>query len=142
MTNLGRTASPVIRYRTGRHRTPALGALRVWMPWARLEGGVLGRSDDMITVRGVNVFPAGIEAWCDASRTSWSSGRLCRRRGRCARCAWKLKCHRPSPIHPSSALTVSQQLETAMGLKVPVQVVEAGALPRFEMKASRFIVEV
>ena len=37
---------------------------------------------------------------------------------------------------------VSQQLEMAIGLKVPVQVVEAGALPRFEMKASRFIVEV
>ena len=29
--------------------------------WARLEGG-LARADDMINIRGVNVYPAGIEA--------------------------------------------------------------------------------
>ena len=27
----------------------------------RFEGGIIGRADDMVTVRGVNVFPAGVE---------------------------------------------------------------------------------
>jgi len=31
-------------------------------PFARLEGGILGRLDDMLIVRGVNVFPSAIEA--------------------------------------------------------------------------------
>ena len=62
VTNLGRTASPVVRYRTGdivvRRSTPcACGRT-----WARLEGGVLARVDDMINIRGVNVYPAAIES--------------------------------------------------------------------------------
>jgi phenylacetate-coenzyme A ligase PaaK-like adenylate-forming protein len=36
---------------------------------------------------------------------------------------------------------VAGELRDALGLTVPVQVVGAGALPRFEMKASRFVVE-
>ena len=36
---------------------------------------------------------------------------------------------------------VAYELREALGLTVPVQVVAAGTLPRFEMKASRFIVE-
>jgi phenylacetate-coenzyme A ligase PaaK-like adenylate-forming protein len=38
------------------------------------------------------------------------------------------------------AARVSHQLRLALGLTVPVKVVEAGTLPRFEMKARRFIV--
>ena len=30
--------------------------------WARLEGGILARADDMINIRGVNVYPASIES--------------------------------------------------------------------------------
>ena len=30
--------------------------------WARLEGGILARADDMVNIRGVNVYPAGIES--------------------------------------------------------------------------------
>ena len=42
---------------------------------------------------------------------------------------------------PARASEVAAELREALGLTVPVEVVEAGALPRFEMKASRFIVE-
>jgi phenylacetate-coenzyme A ligase PaaK-like adenylate-forming protein len=36
---------------------------------------------------------------------------------------------------------VAARLKEALGLSVRVQVVAAGALPRFEMKARRFVVE-
>jgi phenylacetate-CoA ligase len=39
------------------------------------------------------------------------------------------------------AMHVAQGIREALGLTVPVRVVEAGGLPRFEMKARRFIVE-
>jgi phenylacetate-CoA ligase len=62
LTNLGRTGSPVLRYRTGdlvklgpAERCPC-GAWDM-----ALEGGILGRCDDMVVVRGVNIFPSAVE---------------------------------------------------------------------------------
>src|SRR5690606_14605040 len=56
---LGRAGSPVIRYRTGDLVRPT------WPPgpnrFVGLEGGVLGRADDMMIIRGVNVFPTAVE---------------------------------------------------------------------------------
>jgi phenylacetate-CoA ligase len=61
VTALGRTGFPVIRYRTGdiveRHAEPC-GSNHAgrWLPQ-----GILGRSDDMVVIRGMNVFPSAIE---------------------------------------------------------------------------------
>jgi phenylacetate-CoA ligase len=61
LTNLGRDGSPVIRYRTG-DRVRLLGTrCACGRTFARLDGGVLGRVDDMLVIRGVNVFPSAIE---------------------------------------------------------------------------------
>src|SRR5216684_1162332 len=62
VTNLGRMASPVIRYRTGDLVVRSSEPCPCGRTWARLEGGVLARADDMINIRGVNVFPASIES--------------------------------------------------------------------------------
>ena len=60
LTTLGRYGSPTIRYRTGDLVRP------VWhgegpSRFVRLDGGILGRTDDMLVVRGVNIFPSSIE---------------------------------------------------------------------------------
>jgi phenylacetate-coenzyme A ligase PaaK-like adenylate-forming protein len=39
------------------------------------------------------------------------------------------------------AARVSHQVREALGLSVSVQLMEIGSLPRFEMKAQRFVVE-
>ncbi|NOY28639.1 MAG: phenylacetate--CoA ligase, partial [Planctomycetes bacterium] len=60
LTALGRHGMPIIRYRTGdlvRPTWPEEGRNR----FVLLEGGVLGRADDMMVVRGVNIFPSSIE---------------------------------------------------------------------------------
>jgi phenylacetate-CoA ligase len=61
VTALGRTGFPVIRYRTGdmaeRHDAPCpAGHAGHWLP-----EGILGRTDDMVVIRGMNVFPSAIE---------------------------------------------------------------------------------
>src|SRR5205807_9605951 len=61
LTNLGRVGSPVIRYRTGDHVRLGEGNCLCGRTFRRLQGGILGRLDDMLIVRGVNVFPAAIE---------------------------------------------------------------------------------
>jgi len=60
LTNLGRVGSPLIRYRTGDlvRESPESGPVN----GTRLVGGVLGRTDDMIHVRGNNLYPTAIEA--------------------------------------------------------------------------------
>ena len=61
LTNLGRAGSPAIRYRTGDRVRVADGPCACGRTFLRLAGGILGRLDDMLIVRGVNVFPSAIE---------------------------------------------------------------------------------
>jgi len=61
LTHLDKQACPLVRWRTGDVvvRDPApCGCGRTH---ARLAGGVLGRQDDMLVVRGVNLFPSAVE---------------------------------------------------------------------------------
>jgi phenylacetate-CoA ligase len=62
MTNLGRVGSPLIRYRTGDLVRVSTAESPVGLSLLRFEGGILGRSDDMVTIRGNNVFPTSVEA--------------------------------------------------------------------------------
>src|SRR5207244_3987127 len=61
-TNLGRAGMPLIRYRTGDlvklDETPC----PCGRTFVRLAEGILGRVDDMLVVRGVNVFPSASPA--------------------------------------------------------------------------------
>src|SRR5437762_1762948 len=61
LTNLGRIGMALIRYRTGDLGLLSREPCSCGRAWPRLIGGVLGRADDMISIRGVNVFPSAIE---------------------------------------------------------------------------------
>lgn len=141
VTNLGRTASPVIRYRTGdlvvRQSTPC----PCGRTWARLEGGVLARADDMINIRGVNVYPASVESvvrrFADVaefrSTASWA--------GSLRTLSIEIEAAPNTADTSGLVARVSHELRVALGLNAPVRLVDAGTLPRFEMKARRFVVE-
>lgn len=62
LTNLGRLGSPLIRYRTGDLVRVDPRPCPCGRAWLRLEGGILGRSDDMIHLRGNNLYPSALEA--------------------------------------------------------------------------------
>src|SRR5262249_1186834 len=61
VTNLGRWGSPVIRYRTGDLVRMDPLACPGGRTFQSLAGGILGRADDMIQIRGNNVYPAAVE---------------------------------------------------------------------------------
>ena len=61
LTNLGRAGSPLLRYRTGDRVRAGRTPCACGRTFLRLEGGILGRVDDMLIVRGVNVFPSALE---------------------------------------------------------------------------------
>ncbi len=61
ITSLGRAAMPALRYRTGDTVRMTRGPCACGRTFARIPGGVLGRADDMMIVRGVNIYPAAID---------------------------------------------------------------------------------
>jgi phenylacetate-CoA ligase len=57
VTNLDKIAEPVVRYRTG-DRARYLGTdCSCGRPFAIIECGSIGRLDDMIKIRGINIWP-------------------------------------------------------------------------------------
>jgi phenylacetate-CoA ligase len=138
VTNLGRVASPVIRYRTGDvvRIDPALphGA----NGWLRLAGGIVGRADDMIHVRGNNLYPAAIEAIVRRFAGLAEYRLVVDRSGSLA----DLRIE----VEPASGFTgdrlagdVSRAVRDELLFRVEVVAVEPGTLPRFELKARRVI---
>ena len=140
LTNLGRLGSPLLRYRTGDIvQRDAEGLCECGSPELALPGGILGRTDDMVVIRGVNVYPAAIEdivRGCDGVAEYrvevLTSGALRELR----------ILIEPSTNHrdPQELVhRVQTALSTAMGLRVNVSSVAPGSLPRFELKAKRWV---
>ncbi len=137
ITNLGRVGFPVIRYRTGDlvclNSTPCICE----RTFARFEGGVLGRYDDMVIVRGVNIFPSAIENIVrqfdnvDEFRIEVNTRREMRE------LAVEVELEEGSPIETTRA-AIEKSVQNALGLRPRVSIVPRGSLPRFELKAKRF----
>lgn len=132
LTTLGRAGCPVLRYRTGdlvRPRPrPDLDCRFVF-----LEGGVLGRADDMLIIRGVNIFPSSIEAIVHELHHVVEYRLTARREGAMDALLLEVEDRRENPQ------AIVDELQVRLGLTVDVRCVPLGSLPRFEGKASRFI---
>ncbi|MBM3979809.1 MAG: phenylacetate--CoA ligase [Planctomycetes bacterium] len=137
LTNLGRIGSPLIRYRTGDLVRIATDPDPTGRAWRRLDGGILGRADDMIHVRGNNVYPSAIEA-------------IVRRFAEVAE--YRVHVNRANPladlrleIEPATgdgqalADSIGRAVRDELLFRVDVTPCPPGSLPRFEMKARRVI---
>lgn len=132
VTNLGRIGSPLIRYRTGdlvKPLTESNGKVR-------LEGGILGRVDDMIHVRGNNIYPAAIEAVVRRFAEIAEFRLVVDRRGSLTNLRIEIEC---MPSADESVLVdhVAKALKDELLFRADVVRVPPGTLPRFEMKAHR-----
>jgi phenylacetate-CoA ligase len=132
ITTLGRAGSPVIRYRTGDLVRPS------WRSEGQnrfvfLEGGLLGRTDDMLVVRGVNIFPSSID------QILRSFPELVEYRATVERVAAMDQIAIEIEDRLDRPQRVADELQLRLGLKVHVASVPLGSLPRFEGKGRRFI---
>jgi phenylacetate-CoA ligase len=141
VTNLGRTASPVLRYRTGDVVIRSSEPCACGRTWARLQGGILSRADDMVAVRGVNVYPAAIEAVVRSFSAIVEFRTTVNRSGAMRTVSVDVEVGGAPADRSATATQLAHELREALGLTVPVRVVESGSLPRYEMKARRFFVE-
>jgi phenylacetate-CoA ligase len=142
VTNLGRIASPVIRYRTRDMVVRRSEFCACGRTWARLEGGILARADDMVNIRGVNVYPTSIESVVRGIPEIMEFRSTVSQPGVMRTLSIEIELGGDGSTD-TSAITAKlvRQLRSALGLTVPVRIVESGTLPRFEMKARRFVVE-
>ena len=132
ITNLGRAGCPVLRYRTGDVVRPTwkfAGANRFVM----LTGGVLGRTDDMLVVRGVNVFPSSIDHILRSFPEVVEYRATVYRVSEMDRVRIEVEDHLEQPDR------IAQEIKLRVGLRVEVESVPAGTLPRFEGKGRRFV---
>ena len=134
LTNLGRVGSPVVRYRTGDRVRLGAGSCPCGRTFRRLEGGILGRLDDMLIVRGVNVFPAAIEgvvrrfpAIDEFQIEVLRDGELDE-----VRVLVELE-------DAAGAARVGEALRASLGIRLEVAPVPLRSLPRFELKARRVV---
>jgi phenylacetate-CoA ligase len=139
LTNLGRVGSPLIRYRTGdqvrllRNRC-ACGRIFAW-----LEGGILGRVDDMFVVRGNNVFPTAVEAVLRRFDEVAEFRVTIHENGALTQVKLEVEPTPQCPNPPRLAEQVGHALHEALHFRAQVISVDCGSLPRFELKARRFI---
>lgn len=142
LTTLNRPGSPLLRYRTGDLVRTALDTIcECGRSELALEGGILGRTDDMVIVRGVNVFPSAVDAIVRAEPEVAEYQVRVSKAGALTEMSLVLE---PSPgaADPAAlAHRVGTALETALNLRIPVTTAAPGSLPRFEMKARRWVRE-
>jgi len=133
LTNLGRWGSPAIRYRTGdlvRHGGYNCPCGRSFL---MLPGGVLGRADDMLIVRGVNVYPSALANILHRFPEVTEYRVIVTKNGPLDEIALQVEC-------PAALIaTIQEEIRVALNLRVPIEAVELGTLPRFELKARRVI---
>ena len=132
LTCLGRVGCPIIRYRTGDLVRPTWqhgGATR----FVLLDGGVLGRTDDMMIIRGVNIFPTAIEQILRSFPEVIEYRMTAEHVEEMDRLLIEIEDRLGNPLR------VSEELRLRLGLKVEVKQVDLGSLPRFEGKGQRFI---
>lgn len=142
ITTLGRTGSPVIRYRTGdlvvQDTDPSPDGLALM----RLKGGILGRADDMLTIRGNNVFPSSIEAIVREFSEVAEYRAVVETKREMQHVRLELEPVPESAAEPAAtelADRVRAAIKDRLNFVAEVALVPPDSLPRFELKGKRFV---
>ncbi len=145
LTNLCCESMPLIRWRMGDMVKFDIKKCDCGRTFLRLDGGIIGRTDDMFQFGGVNIFPSAIENFVRETRAfsaeyqivipNMGSGK-----------------HLTIRVEPSSPTLSKREMDEALrafkgnfkfriGVTPELEVVKIGELPRFEGKARRVIRE-
>jgi phenylacetate-CoA ligase len=138
LTNLGRTGSPLIRYRTGDLVCVDPQPCPCGRSLVRLKGGILGRVDDMIHLRGNNVHPSTLEGIIRRFAEVAEYRITVDRSGTLANLRVEVEAL-PGSDGDSLAGKVSRAIRDELLFRAEVRSVAPGSLPRYEMKARRVV---
>lgn len=125
VTTLGRHGSPLLRYRTGDLVQPI-----TLEEGFSLKGGIIGRVDQMVVVRGVNLYPGAVEEVVRSVPAILEYEVIFEMRGEMREV--KLR------VEGEGVAELELKLQEVFSLRIPVEQVPAGTLERYEVKAKRW----
>jgi len=137
ITNLGRAAMPVLRYRTGDVVNLTTEPCACGRSFARIKGGVLGRADDMIIVRGVNLYPSAIDDLIRSLAEIAEYEVTLRRVDGLDDLVIRYETVDAAPLEQTRQSVVAA-FRRQFNIRISVEQAPAGSLPRYEFKARRF----
>ncbi len=138
VTNLGRIGSPLLRYRTGDLVSIDPEPCPCGRTLDRLQGGVRGRVDDMIVLRGNNVHPSALQTILHRFAEVAEYRIEVDRAGALPVLRIDVETH-PACDGGAVAVGVAQAVRDELLFRAEVRAVAAGTLPRFEHKAQRVV---
>lgn len=139
LTNLGRSCMPAIRYRTGDLVKYKEGICPCRRTFRLVEGGVLGRKDEMIVIRGVNVFPNVLANLIESHIQPGEDYRIeaYKEKG-IDELAVKLELKGEDKKEVIQRI-IRDEIKAKLNLRVEVEVVPIGILSKLTFKAKHFI---
>jgi phenylacetate-CoA ligase len=142
-TSLYRKAMPLLRYRTRDVVKVADRACPCGRKLFSVEGGVLGRLDDMKKIRGVIIYPARIEEIVRQHDGVDEYQVIFRRVGGLDEILVRID---PVPSMPEERREtfrneIAERLQLGLGIRAMVELAASGSLPRWDHKAKRVVDE-
>jgi len=145
LTNLCCESMPLIRWRMGDIVKFDVKKCDCGRTFLRLDGGIIGRADDMFQFAGVNVFPSAIENFVRETKEFSNEYQVFAPKMGAGK-------HLKIRVEPTSLTLSKEEMDRAVkafkeifkfriGVTPDVEVVKIGELPRFEGKARRVIRE-
>jgi phenylacetate-CoA ligase len=145
LTNLCCESMPLIRWRMGDMVNFDIKKCNCGRTFLRLDGGIIGRADDMFQFGGVNIFPSAIENFVRETRAFSAEYQIVIPKMGSGK-------HLTIRVEPSSPTLSKREVDEALrtfkdnfkfriGVSPDVEVAKVGELPRFEGKARRIIRE-
>lgn len=146
LTHLDKEAGPLVRWWTGDVVVRDAAPCTCGRTHARLPGGVRGRADDMMVIRGVNVFPTAVEELVRAAPgTTGEYLIVLDREVRDARTGFltgfKLRAEAAADAPADLGERLTAEIRSKLQVRAHVEIVADGTLPRSTHKAKRVVSE-
>ena len=137
LTTFDRPGSPLLRYRTGDLVRADPRPCPCGRSWLRLDGGIRGRVDDMIVLRGNNVYPSAVQAvlhrFPEVAEFRLSVDRSA------ALAVLRIEVELRPNAAAHTVARIDDALREELLFRAEISTVPPGTLPRFEMKAQRLV---
>ncbi len=144
LTSLTKEALPVVRYRTRDITALDTGACSCGRTHLRMRK-ITGRTDDMLIIRGVNVFPSQIESvLLEIGETEPHYQLIVERHGQMDQLEIRVEVSQglfSDKVRGLEQLSrkIHRRIESVLGISAAVRLVEPKTIPRSEGKAKRVI---
>ena len=136
ITTLRKQGAPLIRYRTHDLTRIIPGECPCGSPYPRIDT-LIGRTDDMVKVKGVNIFPSQIDEMLSGIEGASSEYQFMIDHLNGKDICTLFVESQPDANHYALEIEIQNAFKSKIGITVVVKPVELGELPRSEKKSTR-----